>query len=222
VAEADTTGLGEGVEGAAVDGADASSEGAGGRRKLTEQARWRAILSAAGVRQGGPLSCFFAALGLVKALLAARKAIDDYNGVVRVPESGAVVSAVDRKAMAEQASRQGEVVAYLDDASFCARPEALACAHVAYREECAKRNWQVVERKSPMTGEVHAGKEAHPLYATVGEGGGGAVGGVAPGAPGVRAPERPIPATRGAAAPAAEHGVYTGELRRPGGVRGDV
>jgi hypothetical protein len=31
-----------------------------------------------GPRQGGPLSCFFAALGLVKPLLAARKAIDDY------------------------------------------------------------------------------------------------------------------------------------------------
>ena len=85
VVEADTTGLGEGGAGAAVDGVDASSEGTGGRRKLTEQARWRAIVSAAGVRQGGPLSCFFAALGLVRCLLAARKAIDDYNGVVRVP-----------------------------------------------------------------------------------------------------------------------------------------
>ena len=90
------------MEGVAVDGVDASSEGTGGRRKLTEQARWRAIVSAAGVRQGGPLSCFFAALGLVRCLLAARKAIDDYNGVVRVPEVGAVVSAVDRKAMAEE------------------------------------------------------------------------------------------------------------------------
>ena len=171
VVEADTTGLGAGAEGEADDGADVRSEGAGGQRKLTEQARWRAILSAAGVRQGGPLSCFLAALGLVKPMLAARKAIDDYNGVVRVPAPGAVVSAADRKAMAERASRLGEVVGYLDDGSFSARPGALACAHEAYSDACATRNWQVVERKSLMTGELHEGKAAHPLYATAAEGG---------------------------------------------------
>ena len=92
--------------------------------------------------------------------------------------------------VAERASRLGEVVGYLDDGSFSARPGALACAHEAYSDECATRNWQVVERKSLMTGELHEGKVAHPLYATAAEG--GAATGVAPGDSGGAEPERPL------------------------------
>ena len=44
---------------------------------------WARISSELGVHQGRPLSCFFAAVGLVRCLNAAQAAIDTFNGVDR-------------------------------------------------------------------------------------------------------------------------------------------
>ena len=50
-------------------------------------ASWRRLQSRAGVHQGRPLSCFLAALGLMRCLRAAQAAIDEFNGLERFPES---------------------------------------------------------------------------------------------------------------------------------------
>jgi hypothetical protein len=65
---------------------DASSNGMGdGGEDMSEEQRtgWRRLRSRAGVHQGRPLSCFLAALGLVKCLLAAQRAMDNFHAMER-------------------------------------------------------------------------------------------------------------------------------------------
>ena len=50
---------------------------------VKRKAQWARIASELGVHQGRPLSCFFAAVGLVRCLDAAQRAIDTFNGVDR-------------------------------------------------------------------------------------------------------------------------------------------
>ena len=50
---------------------------------MKRKAEWARISSELGVHQGRPLSCFFAAVGLVRCLNAAQAAIDTFNGVDR-------------------------------------------------------------------------------------------------------------------------------------------
>ena len=83
---------------------DASSNGMGdGDEDMSEEQRtgWRRLRSRAGVHQGRPLSCFLAALGLVKCLLAAQRAMDEFHAMERYPEG---VSDAD-KAKARELAR---------------------------------------------------------------------------------------------------------------------
>eukprot|EP01046_Picozoa_sp_COSAG06_P086898 COSAG06_NODE_33448_length_489_cov_3.223077_2_plen_123_part_01 len=97
---------------------DASSNGMGdGDEDMSEEQRtgWRRLRSRAGVHQGRPLSCFLAALGLVKCLLAAQRAMDNFHAMERYPEG---VSDADKAKARELAEKMGAVTSYLDDATF--------------------------------------------------------------------------------------------------------
>ena len=48
-----------------------------------QQTRWAEVKSCLGVHQGRPLSCFLAAVGLVKCALAAQSALDKFDAVER-------------------------------------------------------------------------------------------------------------------------------------------
>ena len=87
--------------------------------EVKRKAEWARISSALGVHQGRPLSCFFAAVGLVRCLNAAQAAIDTFNGVGR-KRFEAEASDEEKAAAWELAERYGAVSSYLDDASFLA------------------------------------------------------------------------------------------------------
>ena len=94
------------------------------------------------------MSCFLAALGMVRCLNKAQKAIDDFNDVHRFGGEGATE---EEKVMAwNLAERMGAVTSYLDDASFVAVAAALCVAYGAYTTEAAKRGWKCVESKSVL------------------------------------------------------------------------
>ena len=127
---------------------------------------WVKITSDTGVLQGRPMSCFLAALALVRPLVAARKALDAYNGVVREMEAtGVEITAAERKAHRDLAARHGDVTAYLDDTDFIGRLEAVSAAFEVFQAECLKRNWRVVPKKSVITGKYFE-TPVHPLYDT--------------------------------------------------------
>ena len=114
---------------------DASSNGMGdGDEDMSEEQRtgWRRLRSRAGVHQGRPLSCFLAALGLVKCLLAAQRAMDNFHAMERYPEG---VSDADKAKARELAEKMGAVTSYLDDATcrLCPRCVSLIEHTVRWR-----------------------------------------------------------------------------------------
>ena len=125
----------------------------GAHTKVRRKTEWARLASELGVHQGRPLSCFLAAVGLVKCLQAAQKAIDDFNGVDRFPEG---VSDEEKAAAWELAEGYGAVSAYLDDASFLASVQALCVAYDAYTSVAQRRCWRCVEKKSRIAaGHYH-------------------------------------------------------------------
>ena len=116
---------------------------------MSEEQRtgWRRLRSRAGVHQGRPLSCFLAALGLVKCLLAAQRAMDNFHAMERYPEG---VSDADKAKARELAEKMGAVTSYLDDATFVSSVSALCIAYRAYCEMASRRGWKCVETKSVL------------------------------------------------------------------------
>ena len=133
--------------------------------EVKRKAEWARISSELGVHQGRPLSCFFAAVGLVRCLNAAQAAIDTFNGVDR-KRFEAEASDEEKAAAWELSERYGAVSSYLDDASFLAAAQALCVAYDAYTEVARARGWRCVEKKSRVAmGHYHtegqpAGEEA--------------------------------------------------------------
>ena len=103
------------------------------------------------------MSCFLAALGMVRCLNKAQKAIGDFNEV-HVHRFGGGGATEEQKVMAwNLAERMGAVTSYLDDASFVAAAAALCVAYDAYTTKAAKPGWKCVESKSVL---------AHGVYKT--------------------------------------------------------
>ena len=108
--------------------------------EVKRKAEWARISSELGVHQGRPLSCFFAAVGLVRCLNAAQAAIDTFNGVDR-KRFEAEASDEEKAAAWELAERYGAVSSYLDDASFLAAVQALCVAYDAGRGRRRRGRW---------------------------------------------------------------------------------
>jgi hypothetical protein len=136
-----------------------------GDEELSEEQRtgWRRLRSRAGVHQGRPLSCFLATLGLVKRLLVAQRAMDEFHAMERYPEG---VSDADKAKARELAEKMGAVTSYLDDATFVSSVSALCVAYRAYCEMASRRGWKCVETKSVLLHGSRRSADAAPCSAT--------------------------------------------------------
>ena len=120
------------------------------------QGRWEWIESAEGLPQGSPLSCFGAALGGVRCVLAAQEAMDGVYGLDRAGLDTA--SDVEKEACHRLASAASAAVAMLDDASFVARMRALCAAYTAYTAVCRGRGWSCKPEKTVLSGDYYTGE----------------------------------------------------------------
>eukprot|EP01043_Picozoa_sp_COSAG02_P045201 COSAG02_NODE_4111_length_5765_cov_3.481115_4_plen_147_part_00 len=108
-------------------GESASTGGGGGR--------WVWVPSEDGLPQGSPLSVMQAALGGVRCVLLARRAMDEFNRLER--EAPEEADPGVKEAVYRMAACAAEAVAMLDDATFVARMLALCEAFKAYVVACA-------------------------------------------------------------------------------------
>ena len=118
---------------------------------------WKAVKSEEGLQQGSPLACFAAALGGVKCILAARKAMDDFHALSR--EAPATMSDQQKEAVYKLAATASEATAYLDDAALLSKMAALCKAHLAYVKVCQGRNWLAKPEKSIVTADYYSDEE---------------------------------------------------------------
>ena len=118
---------------------------------------WRAVKSCEGLQQGSPLACFAAAVGGVRCILAARKAMDDYHALSR--EASPAMSEEQRESLYKLAATASEATAYLDDAALLSKMAALCKANTAYVRVCQGRNWLAKPEKSIVTADYYSEEE---------------------------------------------------------------
>ena len=118
---------------------------------------WKEVKSEEGLQQGSPLACFAAALGGVKCILAARKAMDEFHALSR--EAPATMPDQQKEAVYKLAATASEATAYLDDAALLSKMAALCKAHLAYVKVCQGRNWLAKPEKSIVTADYYSDEE---------------------------------------------------------------